>query len=148
MACTKAGRVAVERARTGSGVRRKTVISKRQRIWVCKPRNLPLPIPRNDPDPPIRRGQEMSQALKRIRELEMENEVLRKGGSLPIPAAYSLPKIMGPLAQRTSRQNRPEHVPVAVTCRVLGFNPVVLQMAENPCFRPGNRRAGVDRQAA
>ncbi|KAB1640413.1 IS3 family transposase [Gulosibacter chungangensis] len=74
--------------------------------------------PSKDPD----ERREMTAALKRIRELEMENEVLRRAAAYLSQAHINAPKMMYPLVHELAAADVPVRVPVAVTCRVLGFS--------------------------
>ncbi|UOQ56388.1 IS3 family transposase [Leucobacter allii] len=71
-------------------------------------------------DPAERR--EMTAALKRIRELEQENEVLRRAAAYLSQVHINAPKMIYPLVQELAATGARVRVPVAVTCRVLGFS--------------------------
>ncbi|MFC5338896.1 IS3 family transposase [Leucobacter denitrificans] len=74
--------------------------------------------PSKDPD----EQREMRQALKRIRELEMENEVLRRAAAYLSQVHINAPKIVFPLVREMAAAGARVRVPVAVACRVLGFS--------------------------
>ena len=65
---------------------------------------------------------EMSAALKRIRELEMENEVLCRAAAYLSKAHITPPKMIYPLVRELATTGARVRVPIAVTCRVLGFS--------------------------
>lgn len=78
---------------------------------------------------------EMSQALKRIRELEMENEVLYKAAEHLSQPHVRSPKQMGPLVQKLATRTGRKHIPVVVTCRVLGHTTqAYFKWLKNPVF--------------
>ena len=64
---------------------------------------------------------DMAQALRRIRELEMENEVLRRAAAY-LSQAHHAPKMIYPLVKEMAAVGAPVRVAVAVACRVLGFS--------------------------
>nr|WP_108870679.1 IS3 family transposase [Tessaracoccus timonensis] len=71
-------------------------------------------------DPEARK--DMSQALRRIRELEMENEVLRRAAAYLSQAHINTPKMIYPLVKEMAAVGAPVRVPVAVACRILGLS--------------------------
>ncbi|QIM16370.1 IS3 family transposase [Leucobacter insecticola] len=70
---------------------------------------------------PVERA-EMAKAVKRIRELEMETEVLRRAAAYLSQIHITHPKMISPLVQEMAAPGAPVRVPVAVACRVLGFS--------------------------
>ncbi|WP_182172712.1 IS3 family transposase [Flaviflexus equikiangi] len=74
--------------------------------------------PSKDPD----EQREMRAALKRIRELEMENEVLRRAAAYLSQVHINAPKIVFPLVREMAAAGARVRVPAAVVCRVLGFS--------------------------
>nr|WP_255438866.1 IS3 family transposase [Propioniciclava sp. MC1683] len=74
--------------------------------------------PTTDPE----QRKDMAQALRRIRELEMENEVLRRAAAYLSQAHINAPKMIYPLVKEMAAVGAPVRVPVAVACRVLGFS--------------------------
>ncbi|WOO95899.1 IS3 family transposase [Actinomyces urogenitalis] len=65
---------------------------------------------------------DMAQALRRIRELEMENEVLRRAAAYLSQAHINAPKMIYPLVKEMAAVGAPVRVAVAVAYRVLGFS--------------------------
>ncbi|UOR03322.1 IS3 family transposase [Leucobacter allii] len=74
--------------------------------------------PSKDPD----ERREMAAALKRIRELEQENEVLRRASAYLSQIHINAPKIVFPLVREMAAPGARVRVPVTVACRVLGFS--------------------------
>ncbi|MBL3698310.1 IS3 family transposase [Leucobacter luti] len=74
--------------------------------------------PSKDPE----EQREMRAALKRIRELEMENEVLRRAAAYLSQAHINAPKMIYPLVREMAAPGARVRVPVAVACRVLEFS--------------------------
>ncbi|MGY1945136.1 IS3 family transposase [Nocardia asiatica] len=64
---------------------------------------------------------ELREARKRIRQLEQEAEVMRR--AVAYLSRDVNPKMMYPLVLDLAADTAPVQVPVAVTCRVLGFTP-------------------------
>ncbi len=68
---------------------------------------------------------EQAKMLKRIRELEMENEILRRGTGVSVASEPSdrvrLPKITFPLVRELAAAGARSGVSGVVACRVLGF---------------------------
>ncbi len=67
-------------------------------------------------------GNGMFQALRGIRELEMENEVLWGAAACLLQAHITPPEMIYPLVKEMAVVGAPVRVPVAVTCRVLGLS--------------------------
>ncbi len=77
---------------------------------------------------------EERRALKRIRELEMKNEILPQGGGVPVESEPRPPKMIYPLVRRLAE--RPEAgrpaIPVVLAGRVLGFSKQAYFRRANP----------------
>lgn len=63
----------------------------------------------------------MATAVRRIRELEIENEVLRRASAYLSQAQITAPKCY-PLVRGMAAAGAPVRAPVGVACRVLGFS--------------------------
>ncbi|MCD7100547.1 IS3 family transposase [Pseudoclavibacter sp. 13-3] len=84
--------------------------------WVAKAQYATHGLPTSGDAETMRAS---AQALKRIRELEMENEVLRRAAAYLSQANLKFPKMIYPLVQELAVTGTRLRVPVTVTCRVL-----------------------------